>query len=98
MMVIAGTWLFGSPEAGKAFMLVEAFTVLLALVGTTLSCLNTGARVTYAMGRDEEVPGHFGLLHGKRLTPHRATGCCSPSSCYRHRDRLLLRDRSVCKR
>ena len=72
MMIIAGTWLFGSPEAGKAFMLVEAFTVLLALLGTTLSCLNTGARVTYAMGRDEEVPGHFGLLHGKRLTPHRA--------------------------
>ena len=72
MMIIAGTWLFGSPEAGQAFMLVEAFTVLLALVGTTLSCLNTGARVTYAMGRDEEVPGHFGLLHGKRLTPHRA--------------------------
>ncbi len=72
MMVIAGTWLFGSPEAGKAFMLVEAFTVLLALVGTTLSCLNTGARVTYAMGRDEEVPAHFGLLHGQRLTPHRA--------------------------
>jgi len=72
MMVISGTWLFGSPEAGKAFMLVEAFTVLLALVGTTLSCINTGARVTYAMGRDEEVPSHFGMLHGKRLTPHRA--------------------------
>ncbi|HYA36593.1 MAG TPA: hypothetical protein VEF03_13290, partial [Candidatus Binataceae bacterium] len=31
-----------------------------------------GARVTYAMGRDEEVPEHFGLLHGDNLTPHRA--------------------------
>ncbi|HEY3360057.1 MAG TPA: APC family permease [Polyangia bacterium] len=72
MMVMVGTWLFGSPAAGKAFMLVQAFTVFLALIGTTLSCLSTGARVTYAMGRDEEVPAHFGLLHGRRLTPHRS--------------------------
>ncbi|MGD0675546.1 MAG: APC family permease [Polyangiaceae bacterium] len=72
LMVIAGTWLFGSYSAGRAFMLVEAFTVFLALIGTTLSCLSTGARVTYAMGRDDEVPSHFGLLHGKTLTPHRA--------------------------
>jgi amino acid transporter len=53
-------------------MLVQAFTVFLALIGTTLSCLSTGARVTYAMGKDEEVPEHFGLLHGKTLTPYRA--------------------------
>jgi amino acid transporter len=72
MMVMVGTWLFGSYSAGRAFMLVEAFTVFLALIGTTLACLNTGARVTYAMGRDEEVPEHFGMLHGKNLTPHRA--------------------------
>jgi len=72
MMVLTGTWLFGSYAAGKAFMLVQAFTVLLALIGTTLSCLSTGARVTYAMGRDEEVPSHFGLLHGRTLSPHRA--------------------------
>ncbi|MBF0492977.1 MAG: APC family permease [Deltaproteobacteria bacterium] len=72
MMVIVGSWLFGSYEAGRAFMLVQALTVFLALIGTTLSCLSTGARVTYAMGRDNEVPSHFGLLHGKKLTPHRA--------------------------
>ncbi len=72
MMIIAGTWLFGSAAAGKAFMLVQAFTVFLALIGTTLSCMSTAARVTYAMGRDEEVPEHFGLLHGVKLTPHRA--------------------------
>jgi amino acid transporter len=72
MMVIVGTWLFGSPAAGKAFMIVEAFTVFLALIGTTLACVNTGARVTYAMGRDEEVPSHFGLLHGRNLSPHRS--------------------------
>ena len=72
MMVIVGTWLFGSVAAGKAFMLVQAFTVFLALIGTTLSCLSTGARVTYAMGRDEEVPSHFGLLHGKTMSPYKA--------------------------
>lgn len=72
MMVIVGTALFGSYSAGRAFMLVQAATVFLALIGTTLSCLSTGARVTYAMGKDDEVPEHFGMLHGKRLTPHRA--------------------------
>ncbi|HZP58854.1 MAG TPA: APC family permease [Opitutaceae bacterium] len=72
MMQLIGAWAFGSPRAGYAFMMVQAFTVFLALIGTTLSCLSTGARVTYAMGRDEEVGSHFGLLHGKNLTPHRA--------------------------
>jgi APA family basic amino acid/polyamine antiporter len=72
MMVLAGTWVFGSYAAGKAFMLVQALTVFLALIGTTLACLNTGARVTYAMGRDKEVGAHFGILHGKNLTPHKA--------------------------
>ncbi len=72
LMLITGTWFFGSASAGKAFMLVQAFTVFLALIGTTLACLSTGARVTYAMGRDEEVGAHFGLLHGKNLTPHKA--------------------------
>jgi amino acid transporter len=52
-------------------MFFQAITVFLAMIGTTLSCINTGARVTYAMGRDEEVPNHFGLLHGKNNTPHR---------------------------
>jgi amino acid transporter len=72
MMILVGTWMFGSVSAGKAFMLVQAGTVFLALIGTTLSCMNTGARVTYAMGRDEEVPSHFGLVHGTTLSPHRA--------------------------
>jgi len=72
MMKIVGMWAFGSAKAGQIFMLVQATTVLLALVGTTLSCMTTGARVTYAMGRDEEMGEHFGMLHGKNNTPHRA--------------------------
>jgi amino acid transporter len=71
MMIIVGNSLFG-PGGGRIFMLTEAFTVFLALIGTTLSCMNTGARVTYAMGKDDEVPEHFGLLHAQNLTPHRA--------------------------
>lgn len=71
MMIIVGDALLGQGH-GKYFMLVEAFTVFLALIGTTLACMNTGARVTYAMGKDAEVPQHFGILHAKSLTPRRA--------------------------
>lgn len=71
MMIVVGDALFGAGR-GRIFMLAEAFTVFLALIGTTLSCMNTGARVTYAMGKDREVPEHFGMLHGKNLTPHKA--------------------------
>jgi len=71
MMVILGNHFFGQ-GGGRIFMLVEAFTVLLALVGTTLSCMNTGARVTYAMGKDDEIGGNLGVLHRENLTPHRA--------------------------
>ena len=71
MMIVVGTALFG-PGGGRIFMLCEAFTVFLALIGTTLSCMNTGARVTYAMGKDKELHGYFGELHAKNLSPHRA--------------------------
>ena len=71
MMIIVGDALFGQGH-GKYFMLAEAVTVFLALIGTTLACMNTGARVTYAMGKDDEAPEHFGMLHSKTLTPHRA--------------------------
>ncbi|MGA3295138.1 MAG: APC family permease [Candidatus Acidiferrales bacterium] len=71
LMVMVGDAVFGAGH-GRAFMLIEAVTVFLALIGTTLSCMNTGARVTYAMGKDQEVPEHFGMLHDKNLSPHRA--------------------------
>jgi len=71
LMVMVGDAVFGAGH-GRTFMLIEAVTVFLALIGTTLSCINTGARVTYAMGRDQEVPEHFGLVHEKNLSPHRA--------------------------
>ena len=71
MMIIVGDQLLGQGH-GKYFMLAEAFTVFLALIGTTLSCMNTGARVTYAMGKDDEAPEHFGMLHAESLSPRKA--------------------------
>src|ERR1022692_3321268 len=71
MMVVVGNAILG-PGNGRIFMEFEAFTVFLAIIGTTLSCMNTGARVTYAMGKDEELPDSMGMLHGQNLTPHRA--------------------------
>jgi len=71
MMIIVGDALLGQGH-GKYFMLAEAITVFLALIGTTLACMNTGARVTYAMGKDDEAPEHFGMLHAESLTPRRA--------------------------
>jgi amino acid transporter len=71
LMILVGDALFGKGH-GRIFMLVEAATVFLALIGTTLSCMNTGARVTYAMGKDKEMPDSMGMLHSTNLTPHRA--------------------------
>ena len=71
MMIIVGDALLGQGH-GKYFMLAEAVTVFFALIGTTLACMNTGARVTYAMGKDEEVPEHFGMLHAESLSPRKA--------------------------
>jgi APA family basic amino acid/polyamine antiporter len=71
MMIIVGDQLLGHGN-GRYFMLAEAFTVFLALIGTTLSCMNTGARVTYAMGKDDEAPEHFGILHAQSLSPRKA--------------------------
>jgi amino acid transporter len=71
MMIIVGDALLGHGN-GRWFMLAEALTVFLALIGTTLSCMNTGARVTYAMGKDDEAPEHFGILHAESLSPRKA--------------------------
>ncbi len=69
MSNIIGNWLGG---IGFGFTIVIAITVAIAIIGTTLACLNTGVRVTYAMGRDKEVPSFFGAMHGKYAVPHSA--------------------------
>jgi len=55
---------------GFALVIILAATVLVALIGTTLACLNAGVRITYVMGRDKEVPGILGMLHFRHATPH----------------------------
>ncbi|HVB72675.1 MAG TPA: APC family permease, partial [Ktedonobacteraceae bacterium] len=65
--ILGNTMLGGN---GVAFATILAVTVVIALVGTALSCLNTGVRVTHAMGKDTELPAVFGFLHGRFRTPH----------------------------
>jgi basic amino acid/polyamine antiporter, APA family len=68
MAQIIGNQMLGGN--GIAFASILAVTVVIALIGTSLSCLNTGVRVTHAMGKDTELPAVFGFLHGRFRTPH----------------------------
>jgi amino acid transporter len=68
MLTNVGNRMLGN--SGTTVSLIVALTVLMALLGTTLACLNTGVRVTYSMAKDKEMPGLLGLLHGKFATPH----------------------------
>jgi len=67
MMIIVGDALAG-PWQWKVLHAGRTFTVFLALIGTTLSCMNTGARVTYAMGKDDEASR--ALRHPSRQVAH----------------------------
>jgi APA family basic amino acid/polyamine antiporter len=74
-----GNIVFGG-SVGTLLALIVSATVLIALFGTMLACLNTGVRITYAMGRDREMPSILGLLHGRFATPHAGIwilGCIS---------------------
>ncbi len=57
---------------GFALMITVAITVAIAVIGTTLACMNTGVRVTYAISKDKELPSFLGLLHPRHATPHTA--------------------------
>jgi basic amino acid/polyamine antiporter, APA family len=57
---------------GTTMAVIVAFTVLLALIGTNLACVNAGVRITYTMSKDREMPSVLGWLHGKWATPHGA--------------------------
>ena len=82
MMIMVGDALFGQGR-GRIFMLAEAFTVFLALIGTTLSCMNTGARVTYAMGKDDEAAR--ALRHAALQEPDSAPRHLDPGDHLRDR-------------
>jgi len=70
MILLIGNSLLGG--IGFGLTIVIALTVALAILGTTLSAMNTGVRITFAMAQDAEMPEPLGLLHGSYATPHTA--------------------------
>lgn len=60
------------PGIGFGLMITMAVTVAIAIVGTTLSCMNTAVRVTCGMAEDREIPDMLGFVHDKFSTPHMA--------------------------
>jgi amino acid transporter len=54
---------------GVTLELIVAAIVAAAILGTTLACMNTGVRVTYAISRDTEVPYQLSKLNPKYSTP-----------------------------
>jgi basic amino acid/polyamine antiporter, APA family len=67
MVHIIGDVLFGGN--GFVLMLIAAVAVAAAVLGTTLACLNTGVRVTYAVSRDTEAPEPLGKINTRFGTP-----------------------------
>src|SRR5574337_819147 len=66
---------------GFGLMISIAVKVAIAILGTTLSCLNTAVRISYAMAQDREMPEILGVLHGRFATPHRALWVLVVVSC-----------------
>jgi len=57
---------------GFGLMITMAVTVLIAIVGTTLSAMNTAVRISNGMAEDRELPEFIGFMSGKFSTPHTA--------------------------
>ncbi len=55
---------------GFGLMIIMAVTVAIAVVGTTLSCMNTAVRVTNGMAADRELPEFLSFIHHDNRTPH----------------------------
>jgi basic amino acid/polyamine antiporter, APA family len=79
LAILVGNRLLGG--IGFGLMVTMAVTVVLALLGTTLSCINTAARVSYAMSKDREMPEILGALHGRFASPARAIWALVVVSC-----------------
>src|SRR5207302_7931525 len=66
MIRLIGDSLLGG--VGFGLTIVIAITVALAILGTTLSAMNTGVRITFAMAQDSEMPEPLSLLHNTHVT------------------------------
>ncbi len=60
------------PGIGFGLMITMAVTVAIAIIGTTLSCMNTAVRVTNGMAEDRELPEMLSFMHRGFATPHMA--------------------------
>jgi amino acid transporter len=56
---------------GFGLMITMAVTVAIAVIGTTLSCMNTAVRVSCGMAEDLELPKFLSFI-SKHRTPHTA--------------------------
>jgi APA family basic amino acid/polyamine antiporter len=54
---------------GFILMMIVAVVVIAAILGTTLACMNTGVRVTYAISSDTEVPQQLSKMNPRYATP-----------------------------
>jgi amino acid transporter len=59
------------PGLGFGLMITMALTVAIAIIGTTLSCMNTAVRVSNGMAEAREVPEFLSFMSGFS-TPHTA--------------------------
>jgi nitrogen regulatory protein PII len=66
---------------GFGLMITIAITVAIAIIGTTLSCMNTAVRVTNGMATDRELPEFLGFMHDGYQTPHTALWMLVVVSC-----------------
>jgi APA family basic amino acid/polyamine antiporter len=55
---------------GFGLMISMAVTVAIAVIGTTLSCMNTAMRISGGMAADQELPSMMGFIHKKFAIPH----------------------------
>ena len=58
------------PGIGFGLMITMAVTVAIAVVGTTLSAMNTAMRITAGMADDRELPAGLSFIHPSFRTPH----------------------------
>ena len=66
----------GVAEAARQFMPFGTFLLLVGGILSTMSALNattfSSTRVSFAMGRDKNLPNAFGEVHPRTRTPHKA--------------------------
>jgi len=78
MVVAMGNAFF---HMGNALMLIMAGTVAIAVIGTTLACINTAVRVTTGMSEDRELPSVMGFIHNKFASPYTSIWFLVAVSC-----------------